>query len=80
MKPTGKPLSLCGNLGSDVQMLPFLLGIGLRTISIDSASIPGVQEAINRINIDEAEWQAREMLTFTRTSEVEEYLAELRKG
>ena len=55
-------------------------GIGLLTISIDSASIPGVQEAISRINIDEAEWQAREMLTFTRTSEVEEYLAELRKG
>ncbi len=80
VKPTGKALSLCGNLGSDVQMLPFLLGIGLRTISIDSASIPAVQEAIGKINIDEAEWQAREMLTFTRISEVEAYLEDLRKS
>ena len=36
-------------------------------------------EAISRINIVEAEWQAREMLTFTRISEVESYLDELRK-
>lgn len=74
IRPIAKPLSLCGNLSADPQMIPFLLGIGFRTFSLDSTSIPRIQEIIEKTNIDEAEWQAREMLSFSRISEVEDYL------
>ncbi len=73
--PTGKPISLCGNIATDPQMLPFLLGIGLRTFSMDPTAIPAVQQIISRIDISEAEQQAEKMLSFGRQEEVIRYLS-----
>ncbi|MGD9782301.1 MAG: phosphoenolpyruvate--protein phosphotransferase [Kiritimatiellia bacterium] len=70
----GKPISLCGNLGSDPQMLPFLLGIGLRTLSMDSMAIPAVQRRIEGIDLDLARYQANKMLSFGHIEEVAEFL------
>ena len=70
----GKPISLCGNLGSDPQMLPFLLGIGLRTLSMDSMAIPAVQRRIERIDLELARSQARQMLSLGHVEEVAEFL------
>jgi phosphotransferase system, enzyme I, PtsP len=70
----GKPVSLCGNLASDPQMLPFLLGIGLRVLSLDPMSIPAVQGLIERIDLEQAKHQALRMLSFGRIEEVAEYL------
>ena len=70
----GKPISLCGNLGSDPQMLPFLLGIGLRTLSMDSMAIPAVQRRIEGIDLDRARYQANKMLSFGHVEEVAQYL------
>ena len=70
----GKPVSLCGNLASDERMLPFLLGIGLRTFSLDPMAIPAVQRRIEQIDFDQARAQARRMLSFGRLDEVADYL------
>lgn len=70
----GKPISLCGNLGSDPQMLPFLLGIGLRTLSMDPMAIPVVQRRIEGIDLDLARYQANKMLSFGHIEEVAEFL------
>ncbi|HPC19899.1 MAG: phosphoenolpyruvate--protein phosphotransferase [Kiritimatiellae bacterium] len=70
----GKPLSLCGNLATDFRMLPFLLGIGLSTFSLDSMAIPAVQRRIAQIDMDQARFQARKMLSFGRIEDVAEYL------
>ena len=69
-----KPISLCGNLGSDPQMLPFLLGIGLRSLSMDSMAIPSVQRRIEQIDLDVARGQARQMLALGHIEEVAEFL------
>lgn len=69
-----KPVSLCGNLGSDPQMLPFLLGIGLRTLSLDPVVLPVVQGMIEKIDLEQARRQALQMLSFGRIEEVAEYL------
>ena len=69
-----KPISLCGNLGSDPQMLPFLLGIGLRSLSMDSMAIPAVQRRIERIDLELARCQALQMLSFGHIEEVAEFL------
>lgn len=71
-----KPVSICGNVGADLHMLPFLLGIGLRIFSLDPASIPAVQQEIEKIDMNEAAWQAQKMLSFSLISEVEDYLTE----
>ena len=70
----GKPISLCGNLGSDLQMLPFLLGIGLRTISLDPTEIPAVQKRIEELDLDMARFMANKMLSFGEIEAVAEYL------
>ena len=55
-------------------MLPFLLGIGLRTLSMDSMAIPAVQRRIERIDLELARSQARQMLSLGHVEEVAEFL------
>ena len=78
-KAAGKPVSLCGNVATDPQMLPFLLGIGLRHFSVDPMQIPLLQERIEGIDLAEAERQAAEMLSFGRTAEVQAFLDRKRR-
>ena len=73
----GKPVSLCGDLGTDPRMLGFLLGIGLRSLSLDPMAIPAVQSRIEQIDLARARDQAQRMLSFGRTDEVAEYLKTL---
>ena len=70
----GKPASLCGNLGSDPRMLPFLLGIGLRTLSMDPLALPAVQRQIERIDLGAAREQAQRMLAMGHAEQVAEFL------
>ena len=76
----GKPVSLCGNLAAEARMLPFLLGIGLRTFSMDSMEIPVVQRRIEQIDLARAREQAERMLAFGQTGEVDRYLKTLDAG
>ena len=70
-------LSLCGDLAAETNMLPFLLGIGIRYFSVSSRKIPIVQEAVNKIHILDAVRIADEMLSCGRIREVDEYLLKL---
>ena len=52
-------------------MIPFLLGIGLRTLSIDIRSAPSIERTIASIDLAEAEELAIRLLTMGRISEIE---------
>jgi len=73
----GKDLSICGDLSSDPLLLRFLLGIGLRTFSIDILNAPIVQKTIQQTRISDAEAMARELLRFGRISDVEAFFKAL---
>jgi len=70
----GKPVSLCGNLGSDPRMLPYLLGIGLRIFSLDPMQIPPVQRRIAEIDLDRARVFARKLLSLGRTGDIADFI------
>ena len=70
----GKPVSICGNLGADPRMLPYLLGIGLRIFSLDPMQIPPVQRRIAEIDLDRARFFARKLLTLGRTGEIADFI------
>ena len=70
----GKPVSICGDLATEAHMIPFLLGIGLRTFSIDIRSAPSIERTIASIDIAEAEQLAIRLLTMGRISEIEAFL------
>ena len=66
----GKEVSVCGDMAHEEPYIPFLLGIGIRTFSLDAAYLPRIQEAVSRIAIAEAETHAQEVLRQTRASDV----------
>ena len=67
----GKEVSLCGDLATEKAMLPFLVGIGLRNLSMDPSALPGVQEALEGIDAAAAADMARRLLAMGRVEEVE---------
>jgi phosphotransferase system enzyme I (PtsP) len=70
----GRDLSICGDMAHETQYIPFLLGIGVRTFSVDPIYLLRTQQAITAVSIPEAEALARSLLALSRISDVEELL------
>jgi fructose-specific PTS system IIA-like component len=45
----GRPVSLCGEMGSQVQLLPLLAGTGLDTLSVAIPAIPSLQAELTAL-------------------------------
>lgn len=65
-----KPLSFCGEMASDAKMIPFLLGIGVHTISIEARQIPRVQGIIQQLNAADCRTRAAHLLSLGRVRDV----------
>jgi phosphoenolpyruvate-protein kinase (PTS system EI component) len=75
-----KDLSICGDLSSDPSLLRFLVGIGLRTFSVDMVHAPTLQRTLEQTTISETEAMAKQLLSLGRISEVEAYLERQRNA
>lgn len=71
----GTPVSLCGAIAADRLLLPFLLGIGLRTVSVEVSQIPQVHDWITQLDLREEGRRAARVLRLGRIKEVEQALA-----
>jgi phosphoenolpyruvate-protein kinase (PTS system EI component)/YHS domain-containing protein len=49
----GKPLSICGEIASDPQLLPVLIGLGFEDLSIDIHALAQVEEVASRLNVED---------------------------
>lgn len=67
-----KPVSVCGAMASDPLGACLLLGLGLRALSMEAASIPRVKAAIGRVDCAGAEDVARIALSHLNAREVEQ--------
>ncbi len=56
------PVSVCGEMAANTKVLPILLGMGLRSLSIEPRSVRRVRSIIMGIDITEAEAQADQVL------------------
>lgn len=70
----GKEVSVCGDMASKTEFIPFLLGCGLRILSIDPAVLPQLQQFIATVNIEEARKLARKVLSQSTISATAETL------
>jgi phosphoenolpyruvate-protein kinase (PTS system EI component) len=61
-------------MASNPTMIPFLIGIGIRQLSMDTKRIPIAQQAINKVNSRRAVRQAEVMLSMGRISDLTEFL------
>ncbi len=62
-KEEQKDVSVCGEMAHEPEYLPFLLGIGVRRISVDPKFLPSLQEMISHMRIADAEDHARRLLS-----------------
>lgn len=69
------PLSICGEMASDPLAAVFLVGVGLRDLSMDSGAIPRVKATLRRVALDEAEEAASEVMDLDTAEGVEQALA-----
>jgi phosphoenolpyruvate-protein phosphotransferase (PTS system enzyme I) len=67
-------VSLCGELGADIEYAILLVGMGLRVLSITPHSIPEVKKVIRSIDLNEAQKVARRVMSFEHSQQILSYL------
>jgi len=68
------PVSCCGEAAGDIEFAPLLLGLGVRTLSITSSSIPLVKRLIRSVTMKQCERLAKKAITFDSELEAGAYL------
>jgi len=57
-----KEISICGELAHDSNYIPFLLGIGIRALSVYPKFLPAVQKIIYKLRLSDAKLYAERLL------------------
>lgn len=70
----GCDISICGEIASDTHFLPFLIGSGIRKISLDPHSIPAAQRAIAGDSLKNMEKFASDLLKMGSMKQINDYL------
>jgi len=73
----GKPLSICGELGSDPLAAPALIGLGFRKLSMAASSVADVKRKIMSITLERAQEAAEKVLKMPAAGDIKKYLASL---
>jgi phosphotransferase system enzyme I (PtsI) len=71
-----RPVFVCGAMASDPLAAILLVGMGLRELSMESAAIPEIREAIGSVTVAEAEQAAEAALTGETARDIERVLLE----
>jgi len=71
----GIPVTVCGQLASDIMAIPILVGLGVSQLSLNPQAIGPAVEAISQLRMDRAEAIARHVLQLDSASAVREYVA-----
>lgn len=61
----GIDVSVCGEMAHEKDYIPFLLGVGIRRLSVDPQFLPMVQQIIMNLNMMKAKEYAEKMLSQT---------------
>jgi phosphotransferase system enzyme I (PtsP) len=67
----GKPVSLCGDLACDERLIAFLIGVGIRSFSMETRNIPAIQRRIAALSLDTAQHLAADVLALGSVKAVE---------
>lgn len=70
------PMSLCGEMGVDPRLVPILLGLGIRKLSISPSSFSLIQNVIQRMSLQEANLLTKKALKAATGDEIEKLLTQ----
>lgn len=71
----GVPISICGEIASDVRYTKLLIGLGIRSLSCAPRFIPLLKRTIAKIDAQSAKTLADAILLLATSEEVQSYLA-----
>jgi len=69
-KSEGVPVAICGEMAADNFALPFLIGVGMDSISVSPAALPSVKRTIRSLSLKNAQMLAERLLTLPTTNEI----------
>jgi phosphotransferase system, enzyme I, PtsP len=69
-----REVCLCGELAADKKIIFFLIGIGIRKMSVDARNIQEVQAVVASIDSKKAQQAAEQMLKMGRINEIEDFI------
>lgn len=72
----GKEVTVCGEMAADPLSAIILLGLGLRTFSMNPIFIPRVKKALRAVELKAAEAAVAEALQLKTAKEIEEFMIE----
>ncbi|MCI0756616.1 phosphoenolpyruvate--protein phosphotransferase [Teichococcus vastitatis] len=56
------PVSVCGEMAGNPRLVPLLLGLGIRTLSMNASAIPRVKQVVRTLKIDDCARFARRVM------------------
>jgi len=72
------PVSVCGEIAGDPRLTPLLLGLGIRSLSMTSAAVPRVKQAVRSVAIDDCARFARAVMEQSDPARIAALVAEFR--
>jgi len=66
------PVSVCGEMASNPRLTPLLLGLGLRSFSMNASAVPRVKQAVRAANIDDCARFARKVMEQSDPQRIQE--------
>ncbi len=68
------PISICGEIAADPHMIPFLLGAGIRKLSVSPKALPEVQKLIEGLRLRECQVHAERLVHMGSVADIHGYL------
>jgi phosphoenolpyruvate-protein phosphotransferase (PTS system enzyme I) len=72
LQPTGKPITVCGEMAADPPSAAVLLGLGFTSLSVNLAAYPRIRRMIRSVSFAQLRELAAEILKMQKPNEVEE--------
>lgn len=70
------PVSVCGEMAGNPRLVPLLLGLGLRTLSMNASAIPRVKQMVRSLKIDDCARFARRVMEQSDPKRIQELVME----
>jgi phosphoenolpyruvate-protein phosphotransferase len=57
-----KPVSVCGEMAADPRLTPLLIGLGLRSFSMNASAVPRVKQRVRSVSVEQCARLARRVM------------------
>jgi phosphotransferase system enzyme I (PtsI) len=66
------PVSVCGEMAANPKLTPLLLGLGIRSFSMNASAVPRVKQAVRAVSIDDCARFARRVMEQSDPERIQE--------